>query len=183
MCRKIHSALAALTLALATCLCARGQQYTDVTSAQASTTETPAPRTVNMNPKDGLKYVWIPAGTFVMGCSPGDHECFDDEKPSHRVTISKGFWLGQTEVTVGGYKRFVTVTGRQMPSAPLFNSGWENDGMPITDVTWNDAHDFCIWAGGRLPTEAEWEYAARGGALRRAMGRLTRSPGMMPIVE
>ena len=47
----------------------------------------------------------------MMGCSPGDNECEDDEKPPHQVTITKGFWLGQTEVTVGAYKRFAGATG------------------------------------------------------------------------
>jgi len=73
------------------------------------------------------------------------------------------FWIGQTEVTAGAYKRFAALVGRRMPDAPPFNSGWANDDWPILNVTWNDAHDFCAWAGGRLPTEAEWEYAARGG--------------------
>ena len=54
--------------------------------------------TVRDNLKDGLKYVWIPPGTFMMGCSPQDKECFDNEKPSHHVSISEGFWLGQAEV-------------------------------------------------------------------------------------
>ena len=130
-----------------------------------------APGTVRENPKDGLKYVWIPPGTFQMGCSPGDSECGEMEKPSHRVTISKGFWIGQSEVTVGAYKGFARQTGRGMPPEFNFsglglmpqNSGWANDSMPIVSVDWNDAHDYCTWAGGRLPTEAEWEYAARGG--------------------
>jgi formylglycine-generating enzyme required for sulfatase activity len=59
------------------------------------------PAQVRESPKDGLKYVWIPPGTFQMGCSPEDEDCFDEEKPSHEVRISKGFWMGQTEVTVG----------------------------------------------------------------------------------
>jgi formylglycine-generating enzyme required for sulfatase activity len=58
-----------------------------------------------VNPKDGLTYVWISSGTFMMGCSPGDSECYDNEKPSHRVTITKGFWIGQTEVTQAAYER------------------------------------------------------------------------------
>jgi formylglycine-generating enzyme required for sulfatase activity len=74
----------------------------------------PTPGTVTENPKDGLKYVWIPAGSFMMGCSPGDAECYNDEKPAHRVTISKGFWMGQTEVTVEAFSRFVNQTGGQI---------------------------------------------------------------------
>lgn len=124
------------------------------------------------NPKDGLKYAWIPPGTFQMGCSPGDSECESDEKPSHRVTLSKGFWLGQTEVTVDAYKRFASGTGRGMPSAPSFNSGWSNGQMPVVSVTWEDAQAYCTWAGGRLPTEAEWEYAVRGGSTEGRYGPL-----------
>ena len=71
----------------------------------------------------------------MMGCSPGDTECSADEKPSHRVTISKGVWLGQTQVTVAAYRRYAGSTGKAMPSPPGFNAGWNNQEMPIVNVS------------------------------------------------
>ncbi len=118
--------------------------------------------------RGGLEYVYIPPGSFQMGAVPGDDDALNDEGPRHRVTISRGFRISRTEVTVRAYKRFCDSTGRSMPPEPVyegnnFNPGWRYLNHPIVNVTWLDAVAYCEWAGVRLPTEAEWEYAARGG--------------------
>ena len=132
----------------------------------------PTKGTIRVNLKDGLKYVWIPAGTFTMGCSPGDSQCYPNEKPAHRVTITKGFWMTQTPVTAQAYKRFVAAMGRQMPHGPNGNETWADQDVPVSTMNWSDAQAYCGWIGGRLPTEAEWEYAARGGSTAARYGEL-----------
>ena len=106
-----------------------------------------------VNPKDGLTYVWIPPGTFTMGCSPGDTQCEPDEGPSHLVELPAGFWMGQTEVTNAAYHRSVASSTFPANEADL----------PVIGLSWLQAKAYCAQVGGRLPTEAEWEYAARGG--------------------
>jgi formylglycine-generating enzyme required for sulfatase activity len=118
------------------------------------------------NPKDGLKYVRIPPGTFHMDCSPSDNECGNNEKPAHQVTIAKGFWMGQTEVTVAAYRKLAGTMGAQMPTAPDFNAGWSKQHMPIVGVTWNDANAFSGWAGGVGIRRARREHRGAKRAIR-----------------
>ena len=104
----------------------------------------------------GLLWKPIPGGTFTMGCSPGDTDCYSDEKPPHSVTLSP-FEMLETEVTEAQY---LAVTGDD-PSCDYGAGGGPDS--PVECVDWYEAKDFCEAVGGRLCTEAEWEYAARGG--------------------
>ncbi len=117
----------------------------------------------------GGEMVLVPAGAFWMGCNPEvDSECEDDEKPGRNVHLD-AFQIDKTEVTVEQYGRCVQAGRCKKPrtsvgiSANYYN--WEKPGRekhPINGVDWSDAKSFCEWSGKRLPTEAEWEKAARG---------------------
>ncbi len=111
--------------------------------------------------KDSSVMVKVPAGEFTMGSSNGD----DDEKPVHQIYLDE-YYIDKYEVTNRQYKRFCDATGRSYPEDPDFLGMADyirtRLGYPVVNVSWNDAKAYCEWAGKRLPTEAEWEKAARG---------------------
>ncbi|MYD96702.1 MAG: formylglycine-generating enzyme family protein [Gammaproteobacteria bacterium] len=111
---------------------------------------------------EGPEMVVIPAGRFRMGCSSNDDSCFGPEKPVHQVSIAAPFALSVYEVTFEDYDRF-TYPNR------VDDEGWGRGRRPVINVSWDEAKEYVAWLSAqtgaeyRLPSEAEWEYAARAG--------------------
>ncbi len=127
------------------------------------------PRT--MTGRNGMEMLLVPAGEFQMGSSDGE----DGEEPVHTVYLNS-FYIDKHEVTNAQYRRFTQISGHRLPEGEGYVNGeWQhgfmpwryeksnNDNQPVVCVSWEDAKAYAEWTGKRLPTEAEWEKAARGG--------------------
>jgi len=139
----------------------QGNQVTTTDSGQSKDQKESGARVDNKIPPPGMAYV--PGGGFLMGTDAGD----EYERPKHQVIV-KPFFLDLYEVTCEDYKKFVDATGHRAPP------NWRNNTYPsgasrrpVTGVNWNDAQAYAKWIEKRLPTEEEWEYAARGTDERR----------------
>jgi formylglycine-generating enzyme required for sulfatase activity len=122
----------------------------------------PTPANASKEPETPEGMVRIPGGTFMMGCSPGDSECADSEKPQHQVTV-RSFLMDRTPVTQEQFNKKAPDNPSRFSDCPR---------CPVESISWSDASTFCDWVGKRLPTEAEWEYAARAGTTGPRYGDL-----------
>jgi formylglycine-generating enzyme required for sulfatase activity len=122
--------------------------------------------------KDGKEMALIPAGTFEMG---DHHDNMGNALPVHAVELD-AFYMDVHEVTVGQFKQFVNETSYGYDNWNLKGAAEHSPGdeYPMAHVTWTAATAYAKWAGKRLPTEAEWEYAARGGLVGKRYPRVDK---------
>jgi len=126
-------------------------------------TKMPAP-SAQLSPNDGMKLLYVPAGEFQMGDNNGQ----PSEMPEHTVYLD-AYWIDQTDVTNAMFAQYVSSDGGNEPpsknSSITRKSYWHNSeyaDYPVIYVSWDQADTYCKWAGRSLPTEAQWEKAARG---------------------
>jgi formylglycine-generating enzyme required for sulfatase activity len=111
-----------------------------------------------VNPKDGTEFVWVPGGNFTMGTDSIPAGLGGFFPKAHPVALG-GFWIAKNDVTWGQYKEFCAGTKRSWPDAPSWGI---QDDHPVVNVSYEDAANYAKWAGCQLPTEEQWEKAARG---------------------
>ena len=121
-------------------------------------TPTPQAGSLSIRDKDQAVIAYIPAGEFTMGSSSSS----SDESPEHKIYLD-AFWMDQNEVTNAMYALCVEEGDCDLPNSTGNYEDTEYAQHPVVYVSWNDAKNYCEWAGGNLPTEAQWEKAARGG--------------------